>query len=106
MRTYNISDFKGGWCIGNFEPSMLNTTSFEVGVHDYAAGFSGAPHYHKMSTEYNIIIVGKVAIYDIELGPGDIFVYDPYEISNCTFIEDTKIIVVRDSSNPKDKFLV
>lgn len=106
MKVYSLTDFKGGWFIGNFEPSILKTSNFELGIHRYTAGFEGNPHYHTMSTEYNVIITGKVTIDDIELGPGGIFVYEPYDVSNCQFIEDTILVVARDSSNPKDKFLV
>ena len=38
------------------------------------------------------------------LSAGDIFVFDPYVVSECTFLEDTKLIAVRDSSFPNDKY--
>jgi hypothetical protein len=106
MKAYDIAEFKNGWIIGDFEPSILRTSNFEVAVHKYDAGFKGIPHYHKISNEYNIIISGKVDVNGLELGPGKVFVYAPCEISNCQFIEDTTLVIVRDASNTQDKFLI
>lgn len=106
MQIYNISDFKGGWFIGNFEPTVLKTSQFELGVHTYSAGYIGQKHYHKLSNEYNYIVSGKVFVNNKQLGPGNMFIFEPYEISECEFLEDTTIVVVRDHSDSNDKYLV
>jgi quercetin dioxygenase-like cupin family protein len=106
MKTYDISDFKGGWLIGNFEPAVLKTSKFELGIHTYSAGYVGQKHYHKLSNEYNYIVSGKVFVNYKELGPGNMFVFEPHEISDCQFLEDTTIVVVRDYSDSTDKYLV
>ena len=38
-----------------------------------------------------------------ELKAGDIFIFEPYVVSEAEFLEDTELIVVRNSSNTKDK---
>ena len=35
MKKYNLEDFKLGWIIGNFEPSILRTDQFEVSIKKY-----------------------------------------------------------------------
>ena len=41
-----------------------------------------------------------------ELSTGDIFVFEPYVVSEAEFISDTDLIVVRDASNTTDKYKV
>ena len=53
---------------------------------------------------FNVIIEGKMVVNNQTLSAGDIFVFDPYVVSECTFLEDTKLIAVRDSSFPNDKY--
>lgn len=106
MTVHNIDDFTNGWLIGDFEPSILNTKSFELGVHKCKAGLRGVDHFHKLSTEYNVVITGKIIANGKELGPGSVFVFEPCEISSCEFLEDTILVVARNSSNPQDKILV
>jgi quercetin dioxygenase-like cupin family protein len=104
MKISNIKNMKGGWFIGNFEPSVLNTDKFEVGYHRHKKGDPTNDHYHKESNEINLIIKGKMVVNGRELSTGDIFIFEPYVVSEAEFIEDTDLIVVRDSSNPTDKY--
>ena len=104
MKVFNIKDMKGGWFIGNFEPSILKTDNFEVGHHAHKKGASTHNHYHKSSTEINVIVKGKMVVNGEVLTAGDIFVFEPYVVSESEFLEDTDLIVVRDSSNPNDKY--
>lgn len=106
MIVQNIGNFKNGWFIGDFEPSLLKTKNFEVSIQFHPKGFVGKKHYHKLYTEYNLIISGKMKIENKELTKGDIFVYLPDEISNCEFLEDTTLVIVRDGSDPKDKYYI
>ena len=32
MKKYKLSEFKDGWIVGNFEPSILKTKDFEVAI--------------------------------------------------------------------------
>jgi quercetin dioxygenase-like cupin family protein len=101
-----IENFKNGWFIGDFSPSLLKTKSFEVASQTHTKGFVGVSHYHKKSTEYNLVVSGKVKICGKEMVKGDIFVFLPDEISTSEFIEDTTIIVVRTPSDPTDKHII
>ena len=104
MEVFNIKNMKKGWFIGNFSPAVLKTERFEVGLHEYKKDNPTCNHYHKKSTEINVIIEGKMIVNNQTLSAGDIFCFDPYVVSECTFLEDTKLIAVRDSSFPNDKY--
>ena len=38
MELFKLSDLKGGWFAGNFEPTLYNTSDFEVAVKQYKKG--------------------------------------------------------------------
>jgi quercetin dioxygenase-like cupin family protein len=104
MNVSKISDYVRGWFIGNFEPSVLKTSDFEVGVLTHKKGEYWAPHYHKESIEYNVLISGKMVIHEKELNSGDVFVFQKGEVANPIFLEDCTLVVVKVPSIPSDKF--
>ena len=106
MKVEHIKNFHNGWFIGNFEPSLYKTKDFEIAVHVHDVGGEGQRHYHKIATEYNILVSGKINIDDKILISGDIFIYEPYDVTNVKFLEETTLIVIKVPSIPSDKFLV
>lgn len=104
MFVSNIKLFTNGWFIGNFKPALLKTKDFEIAHHFYAKGFRGTPHTHKIATEYNYIVSGKLLVSNKTLTNGDIFVYEPFDISDVIFLEDTDLIVIKVPSIPDDKY--
>ena len=106
MTISNIDNFKNGWFIGNFDPSLLKTKNFEVAVQFHPKGFIGLRHFHKRSTEYNYIVKGKMKLSGIEVSSGDIFIFHPNEISEAEFLKDTTLIIIRTPSDPTDKYLI
>ena len=84
--------------------AILKTDKFEVWIHRNKYGDDTHDHYHKKSTEINVIIKGKMIVNGKELLTGDIFVFEPYVVSEAEFISDTDLIVVRDASNTTDKY--
>jgi len=101
-----LSDMYRGWCVGDFEPSLLRTKDFEVGVLLHPKGEKWAAHYHKEGTEYNILISGSMRVCDTELTAGDTFIIEPLEVADPTFHEDCTIVCIKVPSNTKDKYLV
>jgi len=95
-----------GWFIGNFEPSVLKTEDFEVGILTHTKGEIWAPHIHKISTEYNVLISGKMIIRDQVIEPGMIFILEPNEIGNPIFLEDCTVVTVKTPSVIGDKYNV
>lgn len=102
----NIKSYTNGWFIGNFEPSLLKTKDFEIAHHFYPKDFVGEHHTHKVAMEYNYIISGKLNASGNILGNGDIFIYEPFDISNVIFIEDTNLIIIKVPSIINDKYKV
>ena len=96
--------------IGDFEPSIIKTKGFEVGLMKHQVGEKPAPHTHRLVTEINLVVKGKVSIanynqYFVYL-PGDIFVLEPGDPSYPYFYEDTEIVCIKIPSVPDDKELI
>ena len=106
MKVYDSKEMVRGWFLGNFEPSVYKTEDFEVGLLIHKEGEQWPTHYHKISTEINYLICGKMLLQGQELNSGDIFVIEPYEIADPIFLEDCQIICVKVPSSPSDKYIV
>jgi hypothetical protein len=106
MKIDNINNMWRGWMVGNFNPSVYKTDLFEVGILIHKKGEKWPKHYHKIATEINCLISGKMVICGKEINPGDIFILEPLEIADPEFLEDCKIVVVKTASVPNDKYEV
>lgn len=94
MKIAKLNDMVKGWFIGNFEPSLCKTNDVEVAVKTYKKGDREDEHYHKVATEYTVIISGRVKMNDIEYVAGDIIVMEPNEATDFECLEDDTINVV------------
>jgi quercetin dioxygenase-like cupin family protein len=106
MRVTSLEDYVRGWIIGDFEPAILKTKDFEVGVLRHTKGENWAAHYHKESIEYNVLVSGKMIVQGKELNTGDVFVFDKNEIADPIFLEDCTVVCVKVPSIPSDKYKV
>ena len=106
MKIKNIQDMKRGWLIGDFEPSILQTKDFEVGILTHKMGEFWSAHLHKESEEYNLLLDGKMEINGVLIEPGTIFIIEKNEISKPEFLEDCRVLVVKVPSLPGDKYEV
>lgn len=100
----NLKDFINGWIIGNFSPSLIKSNDIEVAVFYLKKGDQGDGHFHKIATEYNIILQGLAEKNGKELKTGDIFTYYPEECSYVKYLEDTILLVIKTPSIQNDKF--
>jgi mannose-6-phosphate isomerase-like protein (cupin superfamily) len=93
-----------GWIIGDFTPSILKTSQFEIGYlsrkkgHDYA-------HVHNEADEYNILIKGAMKLNNEILSEGDIFIIKKGMLAKPFFLEDSNIICIKCPSKPSDKYI-
>jgi quercetin dioxygenase-like cupin family protein len=94
----------GGWFIGDFVPSSFKTKNFEVCYKKHQKGENWPTHYHKISTEINLLVRGKMKIQGKILTEGDIFILNPFEIANPEFLEDCEVVIIKTPSSPGDKF--
>lgn len=106
MKKNNINNMVGGWFIGDFEPSVFKTKDFEVCYKKHPKGEQWDTHYHKVATEINYMIKGKMTINGETYKKGDIFVIEPNETAEPNFITDCELIVVKTPSVKKDKYII
>jgi quercetin dioxygenase-like cupin family protein len=106
MLVRRIDEMKGGWFIGNFEPSVFRTQNFEVCFKQHTKGEAWDVHTHKIATEVNYLARGKMTIQGHTLTAGDIFTIFPGEISDPEFLEDCDVVIVKIPSILNDKYLV
>ena len=103
MKKFKLDDMKGGWFVGDFEPTAFKA-NFEVGIHRHKKGEFHQDHFHKKGTEINCMRKGKVICNGKHLKANDIFVIEPYEVSIVEFLTDIKVIVVKDICDTDDKY--
>jgi quercetin dioxygenase-like cupin family protein len=94
MRTAKLHAMVNGWFIGNFDPSLCKTEAVEVAVKNYNKGDHDEKHYHKLATEYTVIVSGRVKMNDAEYKAGDIVVIEPGESTDFEALEDNTVDVV------------
>lgn len=105
MKTFKLEQMTNGWFIGNFEPSLYKTNDCEVAVKTYSAGDYETRHFHKIATEYTVVIKGRVKMFDTEYSDGDIIVVEPGDATDFTSITDSMNVVVKIPGANDDKYV-
>lgn len=103
MEIFKSDNFKRGWFIGNFDPSLFKTNEFEVAVKKYESGFYENKHFHKTSTEFKYIIDGVVSINGIDYVKDTIIKIAPNEIVDFKSKTDSTVVVVKIPYAREDK---
>lgn len=98
-----LDDFKGGWFIGAFSPSVHATSEFEACVKRYQRGESEPEHYQRMATEVTVIISGLCEVAGRRMIANDIAVIPPGVSAGFRAIEETVLVAVKFPSLPDDK---
>ena len=106
MKTAKLDSMVKGWFVGNFEPTLYSTNDVEVAVKHYQAGDAEGPHYHKLATEFTVIISGRVQMNGIEYCAGDIVVMEPGDVTDFQALEDAVNVVVKIQGANNDKYVV
>ena len=104
MRRSRLDDMKGGWFIGDFDPAAFKTAQFEVSLKIHPAGEQWPAHFHKIATEINLVVSGRMLLQGELLTAGDIFILEPNEVADPTFYEDCSIVCVKVPSAIGDKY--
>lgn len=106
MKIARIEEMTKGWFIGNFEPSLLKTNAVEVALKKYKKGDYEKAHYHKIATEFTVIVSGKVRMNGKEYIEGDIIVIEPNDSTDFEALEDNTVnVVVKIPGANNDKYL-
>ncbi len=106
MKVDKLANMTGGWFIGNFSPSLLQTNDCEVAVKHYKKGDYEASHFHKIATEYTVIVAGRVRMNGVEYSEGDIIVMHPNEATDFEVLSETATnVVVKVPGANHDKYI-
>lgn len=104
MKIRSLEEMHRGWIIGDFEPSILKTGCFEVGLLSHKKNEKWPAHVHKIAKEYNVLVSGKMKINGLVIEENTIFVIDEGEIATPEFLEDCVVLCVKVPSIPGDKY--
>lgn len=106
MKVENLNNMVKGWFIGNFTPSLCKTNDVEIAVKKYKKGDYEEAHYHKIATEYTVVISGRVKMNNVEYRAGEIIMMEPNEATDFECLEDDTInVVVKLPGANHDKYL-
>jgi hypothetical protein len=100
----NLNDYIKGWLIGDFEPSLIKTKDLEVGIKRYKTGDKDKNHYHKLTTEYTVVLRGVVKMLDKIWKENDIIIVKPNTENKFECIEDACVLVIKTPSLTGDKY--
>lgn len=100
-----MEDFKGGWIVGNFAPSIEMTETFEFGVKSFLAGDREPAHFQKVAQELTVVISGRVRLGGQEFVAGEICLIPPNEVADFEAVENGVLAVIKFPSDPMDKEL-
>lgn len=105
MLVRKLKDMRGGWFVGQFEPTCLSLKECEVAVKHYRAGDAEPRHVHRIATELTLVVSGKVTFNDETFSAGDIVCLNPGEPAIFAVLEDAVTVVVKSPSVPSDKYI-
>lgn len=105
MENYKLNDMIGGWFVGDFEPTIINSTDFEVGIKRYESGVYEISHHHKVGTEITVIVEGEVEMNGIKYVKDDIIKINPNESTDFKCLTDVTTVVVKTPSVKDDKYI-
>ena len=106
MQISRLEDYKGGWFVGNFEPTSFKTDQFEVCYKFHKKGEKWDVHYHKVGTEINLLVDGEMIIQDKKIISGDVFILYPWEVADPIFVKDCTVLIIKTPSVPGDKYII
>lgn len=106
MKIFRQVEWKGGWFVGDFNPTAYRTREFEVCLKRHLKGEKWPTHYHKVAIEINYLIRGTMTLHGEMFLPGDVFILEPEEIADPIFLEDCEMIVIKSPSTPGDKYII
>lgn len=100
-----LDEFKLGWVVGNFQPTLIRTEQLEVAIKYYKKGQLEPRHHHRIATEWTIVVKGKVHMRQTDYQKGDVIVIKPGESTSFRAIEDSITVVIKTPSVTSDKYI-
>lgn len=106
MEIHKLPEMTNGWFVGDFSPTALKTSKFEVAWKRHKKDEPYEGHFHKLAFEINLLVRGRMLMQDKEIVAGDIFVIGPWEVANPVFLEDCELVVIKTPSIIGDKYIM
>ena len=106
MQIFNLHDFKGGWIVGDFVPSLFPVEGAEVAIKRYKSGDFDAKHMHKIADEITVVVSGKVSMNGEVYTENDVILIEKGDATDFIAITDAITCVVKVPSVKGDKYLV
>lgn len=100
---YDLYNYKAGWIIGDFEPSIIKTKDFEVGILTHNKNEKWDYHYHVYLDEINILLEGNMLLNEIVINKNQLFYIPKKQIASPIFLENCKILCIKTPSIIGDK---
>lgn len=98
-----LAEFRGGWFVGDFSPTLLAVPAVEVAVKYYRAGDAEAAHVHRVATEFTVVTSGRVRMNGAEIAPGTVVCVPPGCATDFEALTDACTTVVKLPSVKGDK---
>jgi len=101
----HLNEYRLGWSVGDFAPSILTTKEFEVAVKSFSKGDTEPIHHQRHATEITLVTSGECCLAGELLFAGDMLRLDPFESGGFEAITNCTLVVVKAPSLPNDKVL-
>jgi len=103
VKVNRLEAMKRGWLIGDFTPSILRTSAFEIAYLNHKKDENWPAHVHNLADEYNVLIRGSMKMNNEKISQGDIFIVKKGMMTKSVFFEDCEILCIKVPSIPSDK---
>ena len=104
LEKFELQAMVKGWFIGDFEPTLFQTEDVEVAIKHYQAGESEATHYHKIATEFTVVLFGQIKMNGIIYSSNQIIKVNPGVSTDFEALTDVSTVVVKIPGAKNDKY--
>ncbi len=105
MKNFDLKSFIGGWFVGDFDPTIIKTSEFEVSIKKYNEGDYEKSHMHKKADEITVIVQGSARMNGKTYNENDIILIEKGESTDFEVLQDKTITcVVKKPSVLGDKY--
>ena len=105
MERSQLSFFRNGWFVGDFEPNISKTKDFEVCVKNFKKGQIELAHFQRIATEITVVLQGTIRMGEHILEEDEILTIHKGEICDFEALSDCKVLGIKFPSLPDDKVL-
>ena len=93
--------------MGDFEPNLIKNKDLEFGFKRIPKDTAPDYHFHKLKTEYTILLEGAIYLEGSKqtIYPITCIKYDPLDKNDQYFLEDCLILIINSPSFKNDKFI-